>query len=460
MRDSMNLYLRGECIEPSIVPLSFGGAFYVSRTSYSPYRGLREYGPYERIRYMRIWYLKPRELTDSLKEALDKMLEVIEENLKVFLKVPNYEIEPIKMDENLNVNSLRKVFKNYITDVTDKENLILLVPIFRRYGYSSYETYVMLKVLSLEYGVPSQVYTERTLNVATQKGRKFPLFNLSLNIFAKVGGIPWVLAEDLGYDLIVGFNWCFYREGKERVGPLNKVFAYANIFKERGVWAGLLTCIAEEQEYIDALCTLLETAIRRYTLTTMRFKDRYEILIMSSKILKQEEIQVLRREIEEKYDNISLTIAQITDATDIRMYDSTTEHYMAPRGSYFFLDYDTVIYLSTGIISVPYDEIIKELSIGTPVPIKIKLLYPCNRKRIDSNVRRLKKIVKCCHMLTAMNWRSLKGYIRLPTPLHYSKCIAKFVRNAVSFTPLSRIFIKMGEIYKPKEPLDKRPWFI
>jgi argonaute-like protein implicated in RNA metabolism and viral defense len=151
-------------------------------------------------------------------------------------------------------------------------------------------------------------------------------------------------------------------------------------------------------------------------------------------------------------------IATVSEGAPVRVYNTYTESYLPPRGLFFEVSDDRAYMITTGI----YEE--RYTGMGTPKPIKVELLYTTENNRVA-----LRETMKACYALTAMNWRNLFGSLRLPTPIHYAKLMARLLLIS-SEDDIADAFIYLRkkiktevetewDLLKPVAFQD-RPWFI
>ena len=88
--------------------------------------------------------------------------------------------------------------------------------------------YYQAKHFLLEHGYPSQMVDEET--IADPKMKEL---NLALDIFAKSGYVPWMLAEGLpGADLFIGLSFSSIRAAQQ----IHRIVAYINVFDRYRRW--------------------------------------------------------------------------------------------------------------------------------------------------------------------------------------------------------------------------------
>ena len=418
-----------------------------------PLQGLRHYGPYKQLPRLRVVHIipeKPTALNERISKIRDALENTIKSNLQTICKVGDIRVDKRKIDKMDNEN-IEAVIKQYSHG---KENLVILIPIFRDvFGHAmAKQLYYHVKGLTLRYGVLSQVYTERTERLILLSREAFPLLNLSLNIFCKAGGVPWALYDGTGANVIIGLNWSFSRDIEaRRTGPICKIFAYAHTFDEGGVYQRMYGAVIHRpEEYIRALKALMNRAL----IESRRKSGIIErIVIFTAKRLRKSQI----RELSRVCSDISLIIALITDTIRIRAFDTLNESYTISRGTYLIIDDRRAFYAPYGTLEVlPHGGVI----MGTPILIKIELLHPIQSAR--ENKALLRTLVNISHGLSAMNWRTFRGMSRMPVPLYYAKLVANFIKEYTMLNRLETAFPieSEGLFREPAREIQDKPWFL
>jgi len=429
---------------------------------------LNIYGPLKTIDRIKLIHV----MTSEIKSYLNKdgkfhelLTGELEGRFKRILRVPKVEIK-----SEVFPSYDEKLFKNLSNTIKDDDRAIVLVSLPKKFmgHYRAKEYHHLIKAWCLSEGVIVQAYSDPTIKALTSekiRGREILLRNLALNIFAKAGGIPWGLREDetVLYDIILGLSWSFYRS-TGRTGPVTKVFSQVHTFSGRGTWQRFYGKIAESIHLEKLITSSLKEAFLELKLA--KPKDHYRVLILSMKKLSSGEIKSIRetcnclkKEGPIEAD-IEIVISQVTSSQGMRIYCRYPPG-VPQRGVYFYLNASTVIYLPIGLIQGEEVHYGKEVKImGTPIPLKIKLLYP-KEKDLSKNMKIVREVCEVCHKFAIMNWRTIRGLTRLPSPLHYSKLISDFIRELKGLIQLDDVFIKKeGVIFETRERLKTRPWFI
>jgi argonaute-like protein implicated in RNA metabolism and viral defense len=466
MMISVEDYLNGGRL-PEIM-LSFRPTLYGDEQShYDPYVGLKMYGPYKPVE-MTILHLIPQEwideklLTRTKVEYLEQILKnhmnhLFEKGMKKIIW-ENLEIDEITSLTNTESKRVFEKEKDIASKVKYKENCVILTFIPAKLTRTTQRNalYSKMKILGLKneknpFAV--QCYSRRVLN-ALEQDDKFTLNNLALNIFAKGGGIPWVLSSSykINYNIVIGVAWSIKRVAEESTGPVIKYYGVSHIFDEKGAWKQFITfaCRAKSSDLLNAITGSLKEIIEDYELP-----EKSKMLLMFRERPGIQSIKEFSRNVKTEVENVKIDIIRISEGTPLRIYNPFIADWTPPRGLFFRISDECAYVTTTGVYKGKY------AGIGTPKPIKIELMYTEEEKR-----KALKESIMACYALTAMNWRNLFGTLRLPTPIHYAKLMANLLEilpeDDINHTFAISKYKKAEtewELLKPKIFRD-RPWFI
>jgi len=451
------------------VPLAFRKAPYGrEQMAYDPWSGLMKYGPYKAVD-VKILHLKS-ELWEKPPEFFESVGTLISNFLDEYLKKAGAKVE-IENEYFKNLSNLvsedHNKSKQTIEDlnsIMDQHKESVLLTYLPRYKLDDYigKIYIKIKALGLQADFISQFYTEKTLNAVkkytrrgeNQEGADTILKNISLNILAKAGGIPWALYNELEYDIIVGSCWSIRKVHELTTGPIIKTYGVVHTFSKIGVWETFKAFICKSKE--DSIFQALKETLHRIAEDNLAKRERKyrRILIMTTEPLRGE---YLRKELASYLMNehgYHLDVVIISESVPVRIYDLNTKNYLPTSGLYFLSSEDSAFIVTTG----KRGEISKYTGIGVPKPIRVRLIYSSSDEKHE---RVLIKTLKAAYALTTMNWRSFWGSLKVPTPIYYSKLVARMFLM-LDEEDIKNAFYKYGEyLYEPRQKkFEDRPWFI
>lgn len=414
-------------------------------SSYFPHHGIEKYGPYSKdeITKVRILNISPKNYDIAFAERGKKLIMRVKQCLESYtmFRVPVVSLDFIELPIDSYIDELNRLMAR------EKGYDVLTVGLPKGNFPAGYveRLYYAIKALSLKHGVPTQVYTEKLFNAIEYEPVMPGLFNLTLNIYAKCGGIPWALYDKIkDADIVIGLGWAFKRENpEERIGKIRKCFSYVHTFNEYGIWCSFFSTIVDVDKYLDGIVNLIQESINRYEGSTGR--PPKNLVIHTPKRFRFEEIEKIVQEAK-KYD-VMMLVLHISDDVPARVYDLSFKYFACPRGLCSLFD-ERIAFIST---TGAYGE---KVEMGTPRLVKVEVLYP----RIK-DVKVLSSACNHVYALSTLNWRTMKR-VRLPCSIHYSKLIADFIKYFDSMKDVKELFKDVGNIYKPHPRLEDKLWFI
>ena len=277
---------------------------------------------------------------------------------KPFLEVYNFDLDIKEPEEYFDESEIyRKI--DEISRLSNKKNHVVIIVSLKRSPLDGF--YYNIKVPSIQKGVQTQFILKQTIeiyiNVMSEEDKGDFLWNFSLSIFSKLGGIPWKLQKILrGIVAFISLNTVTsYEEGiitREGVAtleiankwgePIGRFFApRIRVEKERDAIVVDLSSIQIlvkgaldriEKELIDLEKSKLEDHI------IIHVNDRYADSVYNA-IIKTVASKGFRK----------FKIIHIQEEGGLRLYDPRKNIYRAwpEEGSYWFLEKGKIAFLYT-----------------------------------------------------------------------------------------------------------------
>jgi len=284
--------------------------------------------------------------------------------------------------------------------------------------------YYGIKEYLLERGIPCQMVNTPTLSNPDWKD-----LNLSLNMVAKCGVVPWVLSEKLPEaDFFMGIAYTTTRNSRNR----EKLMGFVSVFDEYGRWrfykGESVFSFERKQEYFAKLIpeTLRELG---------HLPENAKIHIHTASRFSQDDERVILSAAKSVLPGVHFSFVWINDTHLFRGYDNSNVGGSLSRGSYVNLSARQILLSTTG-----YNTLKK--SLGTP-------------RMIDAVIHTAGKIdlkLYCKHLLalTKLNWASTNALTGEPITTKYASKIAY----------LTEKFIQRKGDFKLHKVLERTPWFI
>lgn len=286
--------------------------------------------------------------------------------------------------------------------------------------------YYTSKARIMAQGVPVQTIEIETVR---ERGRAYILNNLSVAVYAKLGGIPWTLApnQDLAHEIIVGIGSA--RPNESRRGGGERVVGITTVFSGDGQY--LLANNTQEvsaEQYVEALTqSLQETVGELRSRFGWRANDRVRFIFHQSfKRYKDLEAEAVAKfavslgDFEAQY-----AFVHISDSHNWMLFDPgvrgvkfgrSTKGSMVPqRGQYVPLGPHAALLTLTG----PYQ--IKSPLQGCPHPILVNIHQNSTFTSLDYLARQI-------FNLSFISWRGFNPST-LPVSISYSNMIADLLSH-------------------------------
>ncbi len=393
--------------------------------------GLSKFGAYKNqprdITIIPICTESERELMVSLIERLQKGKYKYEGSERTFgIKLRYETIYTVINHNSIEAECKRLVQQNSVWEGDSALSRIFLVSLpenqFTTDDHNA--PYYAIKEFLFEKGIPCQMINSPTLRNPDWKD-----LNLSLNLVAKCGLVPWVLSERLSEaDFFIGIAYTTTRNSKNR----EKMMGFVSVFDEYGRWrfykGESVFSFEEKKEYFAHLVpeTLKELG---------HLPENAHIHIHTASRFSKEDENVILQAAKKVTPNVHFSFVWINDTHLLRGYDNSNVAGSLSRGSYVCLSPYSLLLSTTGY------NIFKK-SLGTP-------------RMIEANIHTegeisLKLYAKHLLSLTKLNWASTNALTGEPITTKYASDIAY----------LTEKFIQRKGNFKLHKVLEKTPWFI
>jgi hypothetical protein len=401
-----------------------------NRTNVSQFKGLEEHGPYKKIPrnniLLRIFHKNgERYLAEDLKKCLEGNSEFIAyfSGFKQMFRAD---------DLKITLQSVSELSFDEIKKSLEKGELPILI-----LSRKDEKTYFDLKFELLNENIPSQFVTSELLR--SKDGLKWAISNIALQIFAKLGGAPWIVKDPWGEyssfekskSIIIGIGQAHdISEGK-----IKKFFTYFVSTTSNGLYekAGILGHSTEEYSYLQQIGERISELLKNYV------AQHYSrvVIHVPFKIKKREIERILHSIQNIKQDNVELTVLKINTKNKFFGYAYTNS--MVPyESSYIKLSNQPASFL-IWFEGIPKQQ--PKISKRISGPVHIEFRWSNKQNEITQHTLYLQEILN----LSGANWRGFNAK-SLPVSIYYCKLIAKFLKH------FPRAVENIGQI--------KNPWFL
>jgi len=320
-------------------PLMFGN----KACSHDPFMGLEKNGPYDlygedrrKFNSLRIFMLNlSRKLTlEDIKRFYNDLVNGFTRGgahfaglKKIFkLEIPNF-------SEDLLFSDTKEIEE--IDMLSSSQHPIILLILCHLISDHKIREYGSLKRKLTMKGMLSQFILEKRLSfqVTPHKYASY-LKNVALNLYYKVGGIPWVIART------ASFRKCFI--GLATIIRKDTLCSSFQIFDSSGFWFGGWTEFVDKNEYSDWLVKSLRKAQEIYLKERGKIPNRI-ILHKDGEMLNNAEIKPIIEEFKNEVTCVSVKKTFLP-----RLYDDSRSDYVVKRGTCVQIDDNIAILATSG----------------------------------------------------------------------------------------------------------------
>jgi hypothetical protein len=216
----------------------------------------------------------------------------------------DFDIDPTATEK------LRDQLFEIINQNQDKQVIGLFIDSYSHYDKRS-ENYTKAKQVFFSAGVPLQVV--RNDRIIQSDGLKWAISGIGLQVFSKLGGIPWEVKPSTNNCLIFGIGKAHDYQKTNGRNTIKKYFAYSVCFDSTGEYRSLgVLCDTQDRQqyYIDLennIIAQLEDRINAGQIVT-------DCVIHTPFRMRNDEMKVIKKSIEslsQTHGNISFTVMRI-----------------------------------------------------------------------------------------------------------------------------------------------------
>ena len=402
--------------------------------------GLGNHGPYDRDLPDRpktcglglIYPLDWQKSADEFKNQFLNGYAYLRGGFQEFFKLDDVEITmyPVEFTE--------KGYQEGTNQVLASEHDIALVLVSEKMKLRDFGPYWISKAFLTNRGLPSQMLKIETINDSVVFRNS--IVNLASQIYAKLGGIPWVIHDPVSdADIIIGVGESKYRRG--RYGAEKKAVGFTTAYKNNGayLWFGSISTISDSQSFDKDLSENIVKSVDRYE--DKEKKKAKKVVIHSYKRIGYAEKLAVQK-LKEK-ENIKVVLAHVNRSHNLRIFDPDDSTGLS-RAGLIVQNADTECL----VLSVGRGRLRGERAANTPLWVKT---YPNG-----ADFEPVKLVARNIYDLCYVRWEDQFGAAE-PVTIGYSEDIAEMLQKMDILRERGEAGIAPPLVH-PK--LEKIPWFI
>lgn len=391
-------------------------------------------------------------LPDSKRKYNCEFVNIWEQEEDIFL------VDGTDSDYIRKALDIKREWNKSSSDTHDPNRIVIVIAPSISDDSGDVTVYHQMKKIFMEEGIPSQFITEDTLLGLNNNSVAYGpiLQSLWLNIYSKLGGKPWRLANQLeNVHCFIGIGFGL---NPRNVG--NHIYAgVAHLFDRYGSWLDLASgseplsvedrhSFESAQRYLqgtssfkisrDVTQNITYNALRLYQQYQTRTREPAKNIVFHKlgQVYECEVIGILEgiRQILGTLNECRIGILQIEQEHQVRLYGNQVENggkenRTIYRGTGLTFNENKMALATTGRVSRgnnPYP------GIGTPTPLLLTSYVPtddilhqygCNRSQFYP----IENLARHTMALTQLHWGSTRDMIRLPITALYAHKVADLV---------------------------------
>lgn len=309
-----------------------------------------------------------------------------------------------------------KAFHAVIDAGTKWQLALVQVPCDTQDAPGEQNPYLVTKAKFLARNIPVQEFRVETMHKPTSQ-RQWALGGIGLQIFAKLGGVPWLLqTKTKVHELILGLGSASL--GTSRCGTRDRVVGLTTAFSGDGRY--YLTEASRTVRYEEHENAVVESAVAAFKRVRVEMAwrpgDSVRIVLHSFKDLRREHIEKLKGAVLAVASTelkVEFAFVHLAEQHPILLFDPREQQQIPPRGVVVHMGrYET-------IVAVLGPNEVRNERIGFPRPICMKLQQ-------GSTFTDLDYLSEQVLAFSALSWRNFTP-TSVPVTVLYAELIAKLI---------------------------------
>lgn len=399
-----------------------------SKESTSQFVGIRENGPFEpletAITLLFFYKNEYKQFAADLAKALQGEMFSTFNGLEKFYRISDIKIKGIEIQEEDFVQPVINEIHEYSNS---NENFIPVIILYKQ-GEEKY--YDAKRVVLEKYNKAVQFITLELLR--NKESLKWSVSNIGLQIFAKLGGIPWLVKPETQKSLIIGIGQSHELQKINGRNKITKYFAYSVLTDSSGRYKELKSVGKYDikEDYLKALSEHIKDTVTKYT------NDFDHFVIHCPFKIRRFELEKIKDTIKELNSNKTFVVLKINTDNKYFGFNSSSNSLVPYESTYIQLSSNEFLIWFEGL-QYRNPNINKRIS----GPTHIEFYYSNREFTIDNKKSYLQDVLN----LSGANWRGFNSK-STPISIHYTRLVSKFIQH---FSNCNEIIIE-----------NIKPWFL
>lgn len=285
------------------------------------------------------------------------------------------------------------------------ENCIIIV--LKKDEAEDNDLYYKIKYEFCILDVPVQFINYNTLK------NEYAVRDFSLQIFSKIGGVPWVVDVKMKNTLIIGLAQSISFEKVDRERKMERYYAYSIIMDNKGLFhsINIVSDNLDKSKYLENLRTSIVSVLSRDATS-------YSSIVLHAPFkISRDEIDKIKDAVSDYSNELEFLIIKLNQFNKYYGYNINVNSLIPYESSLMQLD-DTEYLIWTEGITQANKNPTKRYS----GPIHVEILY--QSEAVSNHDSYLQDLIN----LSGMNWRAYNSKA-VPLSIQYCKLVTEFVRE-------------------------------
>ncbi|HUM54356.1 MAG TPA: Piwi domain-containing protein [Bacteroidales bacterium] len=310
-------------------------------------------------------------------------------------------------------------FKDKLEEITSNNDLIIIsiFPSKEEKFYYELKNYCLIKNIPLQ--------TIHIETIANENKLKWSVSGIALQIFTKLGGVPWLVKTKNNNCLIVGIGQSIERTGEN----ISRFFAYSILLEASGKFLKIepLADANTKEGFLKAVVDNIKKILDEN-------KNYQRIIFHIPEKIRKETVKEIEEILKKSQQNVELYILRINDDSRFFGYDLNNNSLIPSESSYIQLNENEFLVWTEG------------LNYHNPRPLK-RYGNPLYIQFFYSNQQNYAKelLLQDILNLSGANYRGFNAKA-LPVSLYYPKLISNFYKHFKEIN-LDQISVKTDKLW-------------
>ncbi len=374
----------------------------------SQFIGIDKLGPYSPIENPIELILFSEEKNKLFASDLEKALKGESfptfKGISKFFRVSNLSFKWVPIDLNEKEDSVLTM-KEQLSNNKDAFPIII-------HSKQNSEAYYYIKYELLKDGIPIQFVSIETLK--DKQTFKWSVSGIALQIFSKLGGIPWLVKPETHRTLIIGIGQSHERIKEGEYYRIKKYFSYSVLTDSSGRYKELkiLGKSEDNSAYLSQLEESIQKIIKDYSPNFENF-----VIHVPFKV-KRKELDRIKNTIEKMGNTKTFIVIRINIDNDFFGFNSNQNSFVPYESTYINLSSEEFLVWFEGLQY--HNPVINRRISG---PVYIEFYYSNEELTKDLKMKCLQDTLN----LSGANWRGFNAKM-YPISVFYPQLVAKFVK--------------------------------